>query len=67
MPDGGARSATPERMSALSLARVVRGQVSSWAVSGRRPRWLTKGWRLQARFLCLLSLRRPVCVKVVVA
>ena len=28
MPDGGARSATLERMTALSLTRVVRGHVS---------------------------------------
>jgi hypothetical protein len=56
MPDGGARSATLERMSALSLAWVARGHVSSWAVPGGRPRWLTTGWRLQpaffAYFLC---------------
>ena len=56
MPDGGARSATLERMSALSLAWVARGHVSCWAVPGGRPRWLTTGWRLQpaffAYFLC---------------
>ena len=56
MPDGGARSATLERMTALSLRWVVRGRVSCRAVSGQRPRWLTTGWRLQpaffAYFLC---------------
>jgi hypothetical protein len=34
MPFGGARSATLERMSALSLGWVVRGRVSCWAVPG---------------------------------
>jgi hypothetical protein len=56
VPDGGARSATLERMSALSRTGLARGQVSSWAVPDRRPRWLTTGWRLQpaffAHFLC---------------
>jgi hypothetical protein len=35
MPDGVARSATLERMTALSLTGVARGRVSSWAVPGR--------------------------------
>jgi hypothetical protein len=56
MPDGGARSATPERMTALSLTFVVRGDVSSWAVSGSLQRRTPTGWRLQpaffAYFLC---------------
>ena len=37
MPDGGARSATLERMSALSLTWVVRGQVSCADHSGLMP------------------------------
>jgi hypothetical protein len=56
MSFGGARSATLERMMALSRTWVVRERVSCWAVPGRRPRWLTTGWRLQpaffAYFLC---------------
>ena len=56
MPGGGARSATLERMTTLSPARVVRESVSFWAVSGGRPRWLTKRWRCEpaffAYFLC---------------
>ena len=43
VPEGGARSATLERMSAVSLAREVRGHVSSWAVSGSRQRWTPTG------------------------
>jgi hypothetical protein len=39
VPDGGARSATLERMTALSPTRVARGNVSSWAVPGEKPRW----------------------------
>jgi hypothetical protein len=54
MPDGGARSATLERMMALSLTFVARGLVLSWAVSGGGPGWLTTGWRLQPAFFCLL-------------
>ena len=34
MPDGGARSATLERMTALSLTGMVRGQVSCADHSG---------------------------------
>jgi hypothetical protein len=56
MPDGGARSATLKRMSALSLRCVARGRLSFWAVPGSRQRWTPKGWRLQpaffAYFLC---------------
>ena len=37
MPDGGARSATLERMSALSPRRVVRGHVSCADHSGFVP------------------------------
>ena len=37
MPDGGARSATLERMSALSLRRVVRAHVSCADHSGFMP------------------------------
>jgi hypothetical protein len=37
MPDGGARSATLERMSALSLRRAVRGHVSCADHSGFMP------------------------------
>ena len=56
VPDGGARSATLERMNALSLRWVVRGRVSSWAVPGEKPRWTPTGWRCEpaffAYFLC---------------
>ena len=41
VPHGGARSATLERMTTLSPARVVRESVSFWAVPSSRPRWLT--------------------------
>jgi hypothetical protein len=64
MPDGGARSATLERMSALSLRRGVREQISS-----RTTNEAVRGRHLQAGgvsplslltffayFLCLLSL-----------
>ena len=37
MPDGGARSATLERMSALSLTGVVRGQIPCADHSGFMP------------------------------
>jgi hypothetical protein len=37
MPDGGARSATLERTSAVSLTDVLRGQVSCADHSGFRP------------------------------
>jgi hypothetical protein len=37
MPDGGARSATLERMTPLSLKRVMRGQVSCADHSGFTP------------------------------
>jgi hypothetical protein len=56
MPDGGARSATLERMMALSLTRMVRGNVSCCAVPGGEPRWTPKHWRGEpaffAYFLC---------------
>ncbi len=54
MPNGGARSATLERMMALSLSVVVRGQVLSWAVPGGGPGWLTTSWRCEPAFFCLL-------------
>jgi len=51
MPFGGARSATLERMSAVSLVRAVRGPVFV-RTTPRWPAWRTPtGWRLSARFL----------------
>jgi hypothetical protein len=41
MPDGGVRSATLERMTAVSLSGNVREQISCWAVPRSRPGWLT--------------------------
>jgi hypothetical protein len=51
MPNGGARSATLERMNALSLRWVVRGHVSSWAVPCRRTEMDIYGLAVAARFL----------------
>jgi hypothetical protein len=47
IPDGGARSATLERMSALSRAPATRGTVSSRTTPVSRPWWLTTGWRCE--------------------
>ena len=47
MPDGGARSATLERMTALSLTRVVRETVSSRTAPAGVPRWTPTGWRCE--------------------
>jgi hypothetical protein len=56
MPGRGARSATLERMTALSLTWVVRERVSSRTTPGSHKRRTPTGWRLQpaffAYFLC---------------
>ena len=58
MPDGGARSATLERMSALSLS--VGGARAGLVLGRFRLMTEMDTYRLavEARFLCLLSLRR---------
>jgi hypothetical protein len=56
MPNGGARSATLERMTALSPTRMARGHISSWAVPAGGQRWTPTSWRCEPAFFCLLFL-----------
>jgi hypothetical protein len=56
VPDGGARSATLERMSAVSQERSVRMRISCRTTTGYEQGWTLMGWRGEpaffAYFLC---------------